>query len=89
MWTHYFAESHCVLYVIDSTDQSRISEALDSLETLLSEQNVQDIPIILVFNKTDVANGSKITDLHEFKARESIKAHQDRIAFAETSALKG
>ena len=57
IWRSYYAEVYGLIYVVDSTDISRIIETQETLNTMLENEYLQDKPIIVFANKQD-ANGA-------------------------------
>ncbi|KAK7880267.1 hypothetical protein WMY93_030634 [Mugilogobius chulae] len=43
LWDKYYAESHGVIYVIDSTDEERLSESKEAFEKMIKLLSVPDI----------------------------------------------
>ncbi|KAJ1945139.1 Arf GTPase arf1, partial [Linderina pennispora] len=58
LWYHYFADMQGVIFVIDSNDRERMSEARDELQRLMNEDVFyeRDIPVLVFANKQDLPN---------------------------------
>uniref|UniRef100_A0A3P9D7T3 ADP-ribosylation factor-related protein 1 n=1 Tax=Maylandia zebra TaxID=106582 RepID=A0A3P9D7T3_9CICH len=54
LWDKYYAESHGVIYVIDSTDEERLSESKDAFEKMISSEALEGVPLLVLANKQDV-----------------------------------
>ncbi|XP_041432782.1 ADP-ribosylation factor-related protein 1-like isoform X7 [Xenopus laevis] len=54
LWDKYYAESHGVIYVIDSTDETRLSESKHAFERMISSESLEGVPILVLANKQDV-----------------------------------
>ncbi|EWS74759.1 ADP-ribosylation factor(Arf)/Arf-like (Arl) small GTPase family protein (macronuclear) [Tetrahymena thermophila SB210] len=54
-WHHYYKNSNALLFVIDSSNIERFSEAKQTLNMLLENPNIPDIPILILANKQDIA----------------------------------
>ncbi|XP_069099373.1 ADP-ribosylation factor-related protein 1 isoform X1 [Pleurodeles waltl] len=54
LWDKYYAESHGVIYVIDSTDEDRLSESKRAFEKMISSDVLEGVPILVLANKQDV-----------------------------------
>ncbi|OBS60782.1 hypothetical protein A6R68_08093, partial [Neotoma lepida] len=50
----YYAECHGVIYVIDSTDEERLSESKEAFEKVVSSEALDGVPILVLANKQDV-----------------------------------
>lgn len=57
IWRSYYAEVYGLIYVVDSTDVSRIIETQETLNAMLENEYLQDKPIIVFANKQD-SNGA-------------------------------
>ncbi|RWR77598.1 ADP-ribosylation factor 1 isoform X2 [Cinnamomum micranthum f. kanehirae] len=75
LWRHYFQNTQGLIFVIDSNDKERISEARDELHRMLSEEELRDATLLVFANKQDLPNAmsvSEITDklgLHSLRQR--------------------
>lgn len=56
VWSNYYRTTHGIIFVIDSSDHTRILVALDELQQLLSHPDIRSrsIPILFFANKMDV-----------------------------------
>ncbi|CAK6438075.1 unnamed protein product [Pipistrellus nathusii] len=65
MWRHYFKNTNGLIFVVDSNDRERISEAQEELTKLLMEYELLDAVLLVFANKQDVPNAmstAEITD---------------------------
>ncbi|OIV92859.1 hypothetical protein TanjilG_00993 [Lupinus angustifolius] len=75
LWRHYFQNTQGLIYVVDSNDRERISEARDELHRMLSEDELHDATLLVFANKQDLPNAlsvAEITDklgLNSFRQR--------------------
>ncbi|KAJ8764372.1 hypothetical protein K2173_006112 [Erythroxylum novogranatense] len=75
LWRHYFQNTQGLVFVVDSNDRERISEARDELHRMLSEDELRDATLLVFANKQDLPNAmsvSEITDklgLHSLRRR--------------------
>ncbi|XP_016831452.1 ADP-ribosylation factor-related protein 1 isoform X4 [Cricetulus griseus] len=58
LWDKYYAECHGVIYVIDSTDEERLSESKEAFEKVVSSEALDGVPILVLANKQDVEQRS-------------------------------
>nr|XP_023396573.1 ADP-ribosylation factor-related protein 1 isoform X1 [Loxodonta africana] len=54
LWDKYYAECHGVIYVIDSTDEERLSESKQAFEKMVTSEALEGVPILVLANKQDV-----------------------------------
>jgi len=67
IWDQYYLDSDAIVYVIDSTDLSKIGDSCILLFNLISNINVKNIkPILIVLNKTDISCTSSIDEVKYF-----------------------
>ncbi|XP_020241167.1 ADP-ribosylation factor 2-like [Asparagus officinalis] len=75
LWRHYFQNTQGLIFVVDSNDRERISEARDELHRMLSEAELQGATLLVFANKQDLPNAmniSEVTDklgLHALRQR--------------------
>lgn len=75
LWRHYFQNTQGLIFVIDSNDRERISEAKDELNRMLSEDELRDAVLLVFANKQDLPNAmnaAEVTDklaLHTLRNR--------------------
>ena len=65
LWRHYYANTSGLVFVVDSNDLERISEARDELHKLSSEDELRDLPILIFANKQDLPNAASAEVLTE------------------------
>ena len=54
LWREYFATVDAVVYVVDAVDRDRLPEARQELNAMLAEEDLQDVPILILGNKIDL-----------------------------------
>jgi len=63
LWDKYYAECHGVIYVIDSTDEERLSESKRAFEKMVTSEALDGVPILVLANKQDVETCLSIPDI--------------------------
>merc|ERR1711988_1744230 len=64
-WKNYYQNTDAIVYMIDSADKRRTDEAAEELETLLEEELLSGVPVLVFANKQDLLNAlsaAKIID---------------------------
>ncbi|CAF4716761.1 unnamed protein product, partial [Rotaria socialis] len=56
LWRHYFQNTQGLIFVVDSNDRERISEARDELQRMISEDELREATILIFANKQDLPN---------------------------------
>jgi len=62
-WKEYFVGANAIVFVVDSSDRNRMSEARKELNSLLRNEDLKDIPILVFGNKTDIAGALNYNEL--------------------------
>lgn len=76
LWRYYFQNTQGIIFVVDSNDRDRISEAREELQQMLSEDELRDALLLVFANKQDLPNAmnaAEITDklgLHLIRQRQ-------------------
>ena len=86
IWDKYFADSHAVVFVVDSADRERLAEARTELEAIVKHKSMQDAPVLVVVNKQDVESALTVEDVIQ---KLDIDAGVRFVRFQPTSALEG
>lgn len=53
-WKNYYDNTDGLVYVVDSSDEIRIKEATDELVSLLQEEALGKVPLLVYANKQDI-----------------------------------
>ncbi|XP_065187578.1 ADP-ribosylation factor-like protein 3 [Sycon ciliatum] len=53
-WKHYFDNTDCLVFVIDSSDKRRLNESGSELAELLHEESLSQVPVLVFANKQDL-----------------------------------
>lgn len=76
LWRYYFDGTQGLIFVVDSNDKDRISEARDELHKLLNNSELTEAKLLVFANKQDLAKvltAKEVTDklhLNRLKQRE-------------------
>ncbi|KAM4620597.1 ADP-ribosylation factor-like 10 [Polymixia lowei] len=62
-WSDYLRKTHVLVYVVDSSDRSRLPLAKDELHRLL--QLDPQLPVVVLGNKQDKPNAVSVSELHD------------------------
>lgn len=53
-WKNYFENTDGLVYVVDSSDEVRLKECTEELQSLLAEDNLKNVPLLVFANKQDL-----------------------------------
>jgi len=79
IWDKYYGETHGVMFVVDSADLDRFTEAKSELDMVLKHPQMRNVPLLFCVNKQDLPNAQqpaeieKIFDLKEVKLSRAFK----------------
>uniref|UniRef100_A0A8D0GP74 ADP-ribosylation factor-like protein 11 n=1 Tax=Sphenodon punctatus TaxID=8508 RepID=A0A8D0GP74_SPHPU len=74
-WNHYLEDTDALIFVLDSTDETRLPEALAELEKVLNNVNMIRVPVLLLANKQELLGA---LSLQELQKRLNVKWLSDR-----------
>jgi small GTP-binding protein len=67
LWRNYFANTDCIVFVVDSTDRDRLEQAKDLLYEFLNEEELRGLPLLVFCDKQDLPNALTPAEiLHHF-----------------------
>ncbi|XP_057296678.1 ADP-ribosylation factor 4 [Hydractinia symbiolongicarpus] len=75
LWRHYFTNTQGLIFVVDSNDKERLSEAAAELNKMVNEDELKDATILVFANKQDLPNALSVSemteklDLHNMRGR--------------------
>ncbi|XP_070814446.1 ADP-ribosylation factor 4-like [Chaetodon trifascialis] len=65
LWRHYYTNTQGLIFVVDSNDPERIKEAADELHTMLEEDELRGVALLVFANKQDLPRAMSISDITE------------------------
>jgi ADP-ribosylation factor protein 1 len=63
LWRHYFQNTQGLIFVVDSNDRERVSEARDELNRMCDEDELRDAVLLVFANKQDLPQAMSIAEL--------------------------
>ncbi|RZB73454.1 Arf domain containing protein, partial [Asbolus verrucosus] len=72
-WKNYFENTDILIYVVDSSDKKRLEETGIELYELLTDDKLQDVPLLVYANKQDLPESLTAADLAQALGLPSIK----------------
>ncbi|KAJ8046943.1 ADP-ribosylation factor 4 [Holothuria leucospilota] len=65
LWRHYFTNTQGLIFVVDSNDRERISEAQEELKRMMNEDELKDAIVLIFANKQDLPNAMSPAEVTE------------------------
>jgi len=62
-WKNYYANTDAIVYLVDSADKRRIDEAAEELTSLLEEEQLAGVPVLVFANKQDLLNAMSAAEV--------------------------
>ncbi|SCW03556.1 LAFE_0G13080g1_1 [Lachancea fermentati] len=89
LWAEYYAQAHGIIFVVDSTDRTRLDECRETLRTVVTDDEIDGIPVLMLANKQDREDRMEVQDIKEVfnKIAEHLGARDSRVL--PISALNG
>jgi len=76
LWRHYFQNTQGLIFVVDSNDRERVSEAKDELNKMLGEDELRDAVLLVFANKQDLPNAMSCADLSDKLGLSNIRGRR-------------
>lgn len=89
LWDKYYDDCHGVMYIIDSSDKTRISESLSVLETVFLNDSLDGVPLLLLANKQDRDIAVNAEEIKQSFMQSTIRFDQRDCLVQGISALNG
>merc|ERR550517_674113 len=92
-WRCYYPNTNGIIFVVDSNDTERLPIARQELMNLLSEEELQNVSILVFANKQDLPNAKSVGEVSEGLGLPEIKGRtwhiQEAVATEGTGLLEG
>jgi len=73
LWRHYFQNTQGLIFVVDSNDRERASEAAEELNKMLSEDELRDAALLVFANKQDLPNAMSVAEITDKLGLHSLR----------------
>ncbi|SCU92672.1 LAMI_0E11518g1_1 [Lachancea mirantina] len=73
LWRHYYRNTEGLIFVVDSNDRSRISEAREVLQRMLNEDEIRNAALLVFANKQDLPEAMSAAEITEKLGLHSIR----------------
>jgi len=76
LWRHYYQGTQGLIFVVDSNDRERVSEAAEELGKMLREEELKDVVVLVLANKQDLPNAMSVAEITEKLGLHSLGARK-------------
>jgi len=87
-WVLYAEHADVILFIVDSSDRDKMRIAKRELHTLLENEALSTMPVVVVSNKIDVNNHASKDELKKALNLDYIDSDQQTVSIIEISALR-
>ena len=76
LWKHYFNQTDGLIFVVDSADKERFSQAKEELFWILDSDEMIGVPVVVLANKQDLPNAVKPPEIATKLAMSHVRNRQ-------------
>lgn len=73
LYRHYYQYTEGIIFVVDSHDRERCDIAKDQLHSMLTEEQLQDVPVLIFCNKQDLPTAKSVSEITENLGLNSVR----------------
>jgi len=73
LWRHYYTNTGAVIFVVDSNDKERISDARDELSKIMQDDILKDTILLVFANKQDLPNAMSAGEMTDKLGLQNLK----------------
>ncbi|XP_060677126.1 ADP-ribosylation factor 3-like [Hemiscyllium ocellatum] len=73
LWRHYFQNTQGLIFVVDSNDKERVSEAREELMQVLAEDELHNAVLLVFANKQDLPNAMSTAQISDKLGLNSLR----------------
>ena len=89
IWESYYADAHGIIFVMDAGDRARLEECQETLERVLSRDEVEGAPLLMLANKMDREDVMPMEEIKEVFNKMAVKMDAQDSRVLPVSALSG
>jgi ADP-ribosylation factor protein 1 len=89
LWRHYFNNVNGLFYVVDSSDPERVNESAEELHSVLEDDQMSGVPVVIIANKQDLPKSMKVSELVERLRLEKLASYRNKWHVQSACAVTG
>ncbi len=82
-------KAHGIIYMIDSTDRSRLEESWEAFDRMIQNEQLESLPLLVACNKQDLENCLTVPDIKKVFNKSLPNMGTRNCMATATSALHG
>jgi len=75
LWKHYYENTDALIFLVDSNDSERMTEARDELHRVLADDGLRNAQVLVLANKQDLSGSMRPERLAEVMGLSSLRGH--------------
>jgi len=89
LWKYYFQNNDGLIYVVDSTDKERVKESAEELHSILQDDNMRGVPVVIIANKQDLPNALSCSEMVQMLELSKLAATRNKWFIQGACATRG
>lgn len=89
LWDKYYAESHAIIFIIDSTDRNRLEESWLAFDKMIQNEQLVGLPLLVACNKQDLNECMSVPEIKKMFNKSAANIGMRNCMATATSALTG
>jgi len=83
VWKDYFPAVDAIVFIVDSVDRQRLPESKAELDSLLSDEQIINCPVLILGNKIDRAGATSEDELRNYLGLHGVTTGKGNISKAD------
>ncbi|KAI6661897.1 hypothetical protein LOD99_9668 [Oopsacas minuta] len=75
LWRYYYQGTDGLIFIVDSTDRERFASAKEELLSILDDQDMHSVPVVVFANKQDLPGAEEPSKLATELGLDSLRGH--------------
>eukprot|EP01127_Copromyxa_protea_P007716 TRINITY_DN1762_c0_g1_i3.p1 TRINITY_DN1762_c0_g1~~TRINITY_DN1762_c0_g1_i3.p1 ORF type:complete len:178 (-),score=30.38 TRINITY_DN1762_c0_g1_i3:112-645(-) len=76
LWSYYYNDAQAVIFVVDSNDKERISEAAEEIRRVFRNDALRNAKLLVLANKQDLPNAMSVHELTDKLGLRALKSRE-------------
>ena len=76
LYRHYYQNTNALIYVVDSKDEERFEQVKEELQSIMKEDELKGIPLLVLANKQDLVGAATPETLYQKLGLDTIRMRE-------------